>query len=199
MIWHTRGRGRALVVVAACFGAVVGWAFLRDHWEVQNFYTVEPGAIYRGAEQKPGPLLRIIRDYGIRTIVCLVDPEPSERQVAESQGVRWIWLPLADSSLASTFDTLEKFTEVVADPVNQPVFYHCRRGVYRSNLAQAVYRIRCCGWTVDETLAELRSVGFDPEERGGDSCCVEVLRKYFDERVLGRRTLHAGQSAVGAN
>jgi len=200
MLWKGNVRNWAWITVAATIPvASAALFFFRDHWQLQNFHAVEAGAIYRGAEQKAGPLRRIIREYGIRTIVCLVDPEQDERLVAESQGVHWVWLPIDDSSLASTFDTLEKFAGVVADPRNQPVFYHCRRGVYRSNLAQAVFRIKCCGWTLDKTLAELRSVGFNPEERGGDSCCVDVLQKYYDERILGRRTLRDGELPPSAN
>jgi protein tyrosine phosphatase (PTP) superfamily phosphohydrolase (DUF442 family) len=200
MRWKGNVGNWAWVIVAATISAASAVLILfRDHWQVQNFYAVELGAIYRGAEQKAGPLRRIIREYGIRTIVCLVDPEPDERLVAESQGVRWVWMPLCDSSLAATFDTLEKFADVVADPRNQPVFYHCRRGVYRSNLAQAVYRIKCCGWTLDETLAELRSVGFNPEDRGGDNCCVDALQKYYHERILGRHAVRDGELPLSAN
>jgi protein tyrosine phosphatase (PTP) superfamily phosphohydrolase (DUF442 family) len=184
-----------MVVASAGVIAVV----FRDYWQLQNFHVIEAGAIYRGAEQKPGPLRRMIREYGIRTIICLVDADPDEQAVAKSCGVRWIWLPIGESALELTFDTLEECARVVSDSRNQPVFYHCKRGVYRSNLAQAVYRMKYCGWTIDESLAELRSVGFDPAESGGDNCCADVLRKYYDERICVAADFRQDSEAPSGN
>jgi protein tyrosine phosphatase (PTP) superfamily phosphohydrolase (DUF442 family) len=175
-----------IVVAGVALVATAAGASFKNYFLAQNFHAIEPGSIYRGAEQKAGPLRGIIERHGIRTIVCLVDPEPDERMVAESLGVTWFWLPLGDSSLAATFDTLEKLATILADPDNQPVFYHCRRGVYRSNLAHAVYRMKSCGWTLDQALEDLRRVGFDPETSGGDNCCVDVLRSYYEQRILAR-------------
>lgn len=179
----TRHR-RALVV--AMFLAVVtaGLALSRNHLWVQNFHAVEPGAVYRGAEQKPGPLRRIIERHEIRTIVCLVDPEPDEQAMARSLGVQWLWVPLGDCSTTATFNGLEQLAAILAEPANRPVFFHCRRGIYRSNLGQAVYRMKCCSWTLEQSLAELRTMGFDPDESGGDNSCVELLTRYYQQRIL---------------
>jgi protein tyrosine phosphatase (PTP) superfamily phosphohydrolase (DUF442 family) len=173
-----------MVVAIVALAAIAAVTPFKSHIRVENFHVVEPGQIYRGAAQKPGPLQRLIKQHGIRTIVCLVDPDPEEQAIAESLGVRWVWMPIGDSALAVTFDTLEKLADLLAEPANQPVFYHCRRGVYRSNLAQAVYRMRCDGWTLDQALADLRRTGFDPDVSGGDNCCAEALRWYYKDRVL---------------
>ena len=182
------------LLTTASIVALVGVASwpLRDHVLVKNFHVVEPGGVYRGAEQKPGPLRRIIEQHGIRTIVCLVDPEPNEQAVAKSLGVEWTWVPLGDSSADITFDRLEELADILADPANRPVFFHCRRGVYRSNLGQAVYRMKQCGWTLAQTLNELRGSGYDPEESGGDQSCAEFLARYERERIRDR----AGEKGV---
>jgi protein tyrosine phosphatase (PTP) superfamily phosphohydrolase (DUF442 family) len=174
----------AVASIVALLGAA-SWP-LRDHVLVKNLHVVDPGGVYRGAEQKPGPLRRIIKHYEIRTIVCLVDPEPSERAVATSLGVEWQWVPLGESSADVTFDRLEELADILADPTNRPVFFHCRRGVYRSNLGQAVYRMKQCGWTLDQALAELRESGYDPEASGGDQSCGELLARYERERIRSR-------------
>jgi protein tyrosine phosphatase (PTP) superfamily phosphohydrolase (DUF442 family) len=192
-------RRRGWIVAAGILLVCAGMALFKDYLRVQNFHVIEPGAIYRGAEQKAGPLRWIMRHYGVRTVVCLVDPEPNEQSIVESQGARWVWLPLGESSLTATFDTLEEFGRLVVDPKNQPVFYHCRRGVYRSNLAHAVYRMRYCGWTLDQTLAELRAIGLDPDDVGGDRCCVEVIQKYYNERIVTPRLLRDDAARRSAN
>jgi protein tyrosine phosphatase (PTP) superfamily phosphohydrolase (DUF442 family) len=174
----------AVASIVALVGAAA-WPF-RDHVLMKNFRIVEPGGVYRGAEQKPGPLRRIIERHEIRTIVCLVDPEPNERAVAKSLGVEWLWVPLGDSSADVTFDRLEELADILAAPTKRPVFFHCRRGVYRSNLGQAVYRMKRCGWTLEQALDELHKSGYDPEESGGDQSCAVLLARYERERICGR-------------
>src|SRR5262245_32709971 len=136
LILQYRNKGLGAAVAALIAGAAALAPF-RDRVCVQNFRVVESGSIYRGAEQRSRPLQRSISTYGIRTIVCLVDPEPDERSVAASLGVHWVGLPIGDSSPDATFDALESLADILADPSNRPVFFHCRRGVYRSNLGQA--------------------------------------------------------------
>jgi len=162
--------------------AVAAWA-LRDYVLIENLQTVEAGSIFRGAEQKTWPLRRLIKKLGIRTVVCLVNPETNERFVAEAAGAQWLWIPMGDSSAEVTFDALDKLADILAHPSNRPVFFHCRRGVYRSNLGQAVYRMRWCGWTLQQALDELRVNGYDPAQSGGDLACAEFLAKYYRERI----------------
>jgi hypothetical protein len=154
----------------------------RDLVLARNFRAVVPGAVYRGAELRPGPLRRVVERHGIRTVLCLVDPERSEHRVTESLGARWIWAPLDQDSASDTFDALERIAALLAEPANQPVFFHCKRGIYRSNLVQAVYRMKHCGWTLREATEELRAAGYSPERSGGDNSCAELLARYHAER-----------------
>jgi hypothetical protein len=172
--------------LAAVVGAVAGWAF-HDHLFVRNFHVVEPGLVYRGAEQKPRPLRRILRNNGIRTVLCLAEPEADEPTVAWSLGVQWLCVSVNSASAALTFDDLEQAAEIVADRANQPVFFHCKRGVYRSNLVQAVYRMKHCGWTLERAVEELRTTGYAPESGGGDNCVAALLDRYYRERVRDER------------
>ncbi len=153
-----------------------------EHVLVQNLRVVEAGQIFRGAEQKPWPLGRLIRRHSIRTVLCLVEPEPNERAVTESLGAIWMVAPLTSESATTTFDELERAASIIAEPNNRPIMFHCKRGVYRSNLVQGVFRLQRCGWSLDETIAELRQCGFDPEASGGDASCAELLARYVRER-----------------
>jgi protein tyrosine/serine phosphatase len=182
-------RLRRIWLWVASLGTVVGVTAAKDHVWPNNFRTVEGGAIYRGGEQRVWPLKRLIRRHRLRTIVCLADPPPGEQAVADSLGVRWFYVPINDSAAAATFDRLEKIAGIVADSANQPVFFHCNRGVYRSNLAQAVYRMKSCGWPLQRAIDELEAAGFDPAARGGDSSCGELLARYQRERVVAQVAL----------
>jgi hypothetical protein len=163
--------------------AAAGFAAIQDHVLVQNLHVIEPGATLRGGEQKPWPLTRVIHRHGVRTVLCLTEPEPREREVAESHGARWYCVRLAESGSQALFDDLEAAAAVVASPANRPVFFHCKRGVYRSNLVHAVYRMKFCGWELEQAFDELRAVGFDPLTSGGDNSCRELLVRYYRQRV----------------
>lgn len=169
--------------------AAASWP-LKDYVWLRNFHVVEPGLVYRGGEQKPGPLRRLIEQNSIRTVLCLAGPGPGEEEVTESMGVRLLAIPLNDESAAVTFDTIEQAAGVLADPASRPVFFHCKRGVYRSNLVQAVYRMKHRGWNLEQTIDELRTMGFDPQASGGDHCCSELLERYWRERVKADEERH---------
>jgi protein tyrosine phosphatase (PTP) superfamily phosphohydrolase (DUF442 family) len=172
-----------IVVLASIVATVPAGAVVEDHVFVQNVHVVETGAVIRGAEQKPWPLARVIDRYAVRTVLCLADPEPREQEIAADRGVRWVHVPLSDSRTQVMFGELERAAAVLAEPSNRPVFFHCKRGVYRSNLVHAVYRMKFCGWSLDRTLAELRTLGFDPAASGGDNCCRKLLERYDAESV----------------
>jgi tyrosine-protein phosphatase SIW14 len=67
-------------------------------------------------------------------------------------------------TLATGIDQKEvvKFLKVVADPDNQPVFVHCRRGADRTGCAVAAYRVVEQGWPLDDALAEMHRFRFNP-------------------------------------
>src|SRR5262249_38546989 len=146
----------------------------------------------------PRPLEHIIDYYQIRTVLCLTDPEPRERSIAESLGASWLCLSLSSSSAPQMFDQLESAARILADPARRPIFFHCKRGIYRSNLVQAVYRMKECGWTLERTLDELRRQGYAPETSGADRGCAELFTRYYQERILSARRELNMQAATNA-
>jgi protein-tyrosine phosphatase len=65
------------------------------------------------------------------------------------------------------------------------VYVHCAAGKQRSNAAVAAYRMRHCGWTLEQTLAELEEkYGLD---RTAEAALVEHLEKYWRERIAPSR------------
>jgi protein tyrosine/serine phosphatase len=166
------------LLLAAC--SVYGVKAFKNHKYdllLHNFRVVEAGRIYRGGQQAPGPLRRIIQGHSIRTILCLTTPSDEERKIAEHMGVRWLCVPLADSPDAGgDFSAVERAADILAENCNAPVFFHCFHGRTRSNLVQAVYRVKHCGWTVDDALNELRAMAYNSEEDPG----AMILRNFLE-------------------
>jgi hypothetical protein len=64
----------------------------------------------------------------------------------------------------------------LADPNKSPVFFHCQAGKQRSNAALAAYRMKRCGWSFDQTIAELQEqYDLDPI---AEKVLVDHLREY---------------------
>jgi protein-tyrosine phosphatase len=189
-VWVIRG-------LAVAFGILVlqqAWRHGRDYVFPDQFATVVPGKIYRGAWQQPWPMRRIVREYKIKTIVALAHPPDHplcerERALAKELGCRWVHVPIVDDRAAgdkrTIDDCLEQAAAALADPNNQPVYFHCHHGINRASMVQMAYRTLYCGWTLDQATAEisetfgLRAVNHGPDYRH--------MASFYQERVLPLR------------
>jgi protein tyrosine phosphatase (PTP) superfamily phosphohydrolase (DUF442 family) len=178
--------------------AVVGlqqlWRHGHDYVFADRFAEVEPGRIYRGAWQKDWPMRRVVRDHGIRTVVALAHPPEHdlpvrEQALAKELGFRWIHIPIVDSrgenERINVSDQLEKAAAAIADPANQPVYFHCHHGINRASMAQMAYRMLYCGWDLKQASDEIdRNFGLVEASRGPD---YRHMERFYRERVLPRR------------
>ena len=194
-IWPRRLLYAGLIVLA-CQQI---WRHGRDYVFADQFATVEPGRIYRGAWQQDWPMRRIIRDRHIKTIVALAHPPThpmtiSEKALAEELDVRWLHIPIVDDRSAGDqgqmlFDRLEEAAAAIADPKNQPVYFHCHHGVNRASMAQMAYRMLYSGWTLDQATAEIaETFGLKRVDHGPD---YTHMAKFYRERVLPKRAARA--------
>jgi protein tyrosine/serine phosphatase len=186
--WRNWTKGLAVVLVIV--GLEQAWRHGRDYIFADRFAEVVPGKIYRGAWQQPWPMRRLVRDYKIKTIVALAHPPDDplcvrERALAKELGCRWIHIPIVDDRSAidgkTVNDCLEEAASVLADPANQPVYFHCHHGINRASMVQIAYRTMYCGWTLDQATAEiahtfgLREVNHGPDYRH--------MTSFYRERV----------------
>ena len=147
------GFALALVVMAV----VAYWAWDHRHfWIEHNFRTIEPGRIYAGGYQFPGPLKRIIHKYGIRTVVCLRREgdgyDNLEQTVLQEQGVRFIRVAIPKGkSIEAKLERVRMAAAVIAEPQNHPVLVHCWGGKHRAGAVVGGYRVSYCGWTENES------------------------------------------------
>ncbi|MGC8642927.1 MAG: hypothetical protein ACP5XB_23975 [Isosphaeraceae bacterium] len=151
--------GASLGVVLAL---VVCAIILRDDWFEKRVKVVVPGKLMRGAWQHQGPLRQIIAREGIRTIVTLTainstDPKfAGQKRVVDELGVRWMIVPMRGSR--ATPEQLALAADLLADPTNQPVFFHCVAGHHRTSLAHAAYLIRHEGYSAEKAWNEIASL-----------------------------------------
>ena len=113
--------------------------------------------IYRGAQpEREG--FATLKAMGIRTVVNL-RTRHGEREAVEAAGMRYVGIPMSfwkDVDPAVVRVALSMMT----DPANQPVFVHCSRGVDRTGVVVAVYRMEVDGWSEAEAEAEMEAFGF---------------------------------------
>jgi len=138
----TPGRSSLRRVLAG--GALIG-LFLAVVVEVVrqvlggNFHVVIPGQVYRSSQPSPARMARLVRDYGIRTVINLRgDFEPPSEYEAEIRCARELGVQLIDAGLWS--HCLPQVSEAcqVMDALDhpvEPVLLHCHSGSDRTGLA----------------------------------------------------------------
>jgi len=184
-------RTRRMVGVAALVLAVVCVLVIkygRHHVWPKRFYVVEPGALYRSGRLEARPLQHVLDQYQIKTILTLLNDEPddpdqqAEKRIAAEKGVAIVRIAMPGDGCGD-FDALDKAADVLADPARRPVLVHCAAGVNRTGAVYAAYRMRYCGWDVDQALSEGDRYGCTIRD---NSELVEHLKAYYRVRIAAR-------------
>jgi uncharacterized protein (TIGR01244 family) len=144
----------ALVAVAACTRARLPQNV--DPVSIPNYTLVRPSLAAAG--QPGSQALSKLEDMGFRTVVNLrTDKEggAEERAVVESQGLRYVWVPITPDSFSLA--DVEAVEKVLRDPSSGPVLLHCAS----SNRVGAVWAAIQAreGKPLDEALAAGREAG----------------------------------------
>jgi protein tyrosine/serine phosphatase len=168
-------------VVALCGAAWINQA-------PKRVAEIEPGQIYRGAWQSPEVLRGFVQRAGIRTVVTLTaintdDPKyTTQKRVLNELSVNWVIIPMRGST--ATLDQLVEASDLIAEPKNQPVFFHCVGGHHRSNLVHAAYRIRHHGWTASDAWAEVSALPWTrPEQDQDDRSLIRAFAAHTGDPV----------------
>jgi len=128
--------GMALVgAVAAVLGGVVLW----QRFVSLNFHTVVAGQVYRAAQPDGPKLTRWIHKYGLRTVVNLRGPRPTqdykdEAAAAQAAGATLVPVNFPDQPSASQ---MVKLIEIL-EKSRRPMLLHCRAGADRTGIASAL-------------------------------------------------------------
>lgn len=124
---------------------------IRSH----NFGIVNDGEIYRSAQPSQQFLKRLIKKYGIKTIVTFAYSVPEfEIRAAESNAVKIIHLRMSVLRGPSEND-VKRFLETVRDKASYPILVHCSVGSDRTGIMVAIKRVEIDGWSVKEAKREM--------------------------------------------
>ncbi|CAH2601625.1 Protein tyrosine phosphatase [Rhodovastum atsumiense] len=111
-------------------------AVFRAVWD--NFAEVIPGKLYRSSHPTPGRLARLVRRYGIRTLINLRGEKPNGSNTlslaaAQRLGLTHLFLPF-ESRGAPHRDRILRFHEIYRS-MTPPALIHCKSGADRAGLA----------------------------------------------------------------
>jgi protein tyrosine/serine phosphatase len=202
-VWKNKWTRRGVIAVLVVVGCEQAWRHGHDYLWPDKFATVETGRIYRGAWQQDWPMRQLVKDYKIHTIVALAHNEQNkmvqrEAALAHELGCKWLHIPIVDDRTATDstalFDRLEEAAAAVADPQNQPVYFHCHHGINRASMVQMAYRMLYCGWDLRQATDEIaRTFGLREVDKGPD---YRHMTRFYTERVLPRRRLASKPTAA---
>ena len=125
---------------------------------LENFHRVSAD-LYRGAQPDAKGMKRL-EAMGIKTVVNL---RLAHSDRGELRGTCLGYVHIGIDPLKPEEDEVVEFLRVVTDPNRTPVFVHCNRGIDRTGMVCAVYRMAVQGWSRDEAAREMTegSFGYD--------------------------------------
>jgi protein tyrosine phosphatase (PTP) superfamily phosphohydrolase (DUF442 family) len=121
----------------------------------RNLYRVT-NDLYRG-EQPDADGMRQLEAMGIRTVVNLRRFHSDDPQAAGT-GLRHVHINV--NPFKPREEQLVQFLRVATDPNQTPVFVHCQRGIDRTGMMCAVYRVVAWGWTKEQAIDEMTNGPF---------------------------------------
>ncbi len=129
--------------------------------QINNFDIVSQG-LWRGAAPSQQGMAGLAQS-GVKTIVDLRmagQGAQQESQRAKQLGIKYFHIPLGFKGVS--LPKVAQFLSIVDNPVNQPVFVHCRYGADRTGALVAVFRVLREHWTFAQAYSEMKSHHFKP-------------------------------------
>lgn len=141
-------------LLAACLGAEALRVFVGG-----NFHAVSDNRLYRCSQPDLARLLAISRDHGIRTVVNLrgcCDPAPwytGEARACQDLGLNLEDLSFSATRLPST-KAIKSLLDIL-DNAPEPLLIHCHRGIDRTGLACALWKLLKTDGGLDAAYGQL--------------------------------------------
>jgi len=131
--------------------------FLNLFWF--NFHKVDEG-VYRSAQMTPWRLKKIIKKYGIKTIINLRGNNKNyiykrEKEICKEIGVKYHTVALLSRSPERIRrEELEKLVNILKT-AKKPILFHCKAGADRTGFVAVLWHIlngRDKKWAIDKEL-----------------------------------------------
>lgn len=134
--------------------------------KIRNFGKMDD-RFYRGAQPDESDY-KDLKALGVKTVIDLTDsPKGYEKRDVEALGMRYVNIPMSDSSYPKE-DQVNSFLTLVNDPSTGTMFIHCAGGRHRTGVMGAVYRYNVNHWNFDQVYAEMKDYDFYTRFGHGD-------------------------------
>lgn len=144
---------------------------------IKNFGQMNE-RFFRGAQPGEGDY-KALAALGIKTIIDLRnDPTSYEKSDAEAAGMRYVNIPMSDSSRPRD-EQIAQFLKLVDDPATGSFFVHCVGGRHRTGVMGAVYRMTHDGWGFDQAYKEMKN--YDFYTRFGHGALKDYVQDYSNQ------------------
>jgi protein tyrosine/serine phosphatase len=141
---------------------------------IKNFGQMDE-RFFRGAQPGEGDF-KSLAALGIKTIIDLRDdPTSYEKRDSEAAGMRYINIPMSDSSRPRD-EQIDQFLKLANDPATGRFFVHCAGGRHRTGVMGAVYRMTHDGWGFDQAYKEMKN--YDFYTRFGHGSLKDYVQEY---------------------
>jgi protein tyrosine/serine phosphatase len=158
-LWNLAG-------VILIFMMFAGLKECRHHVFLDNFGTVVKGEVYRSGQLTAPQLERVIKRYGLRTVINTREEHArvdAEAATCRAHDVRMVRIAMPGDGRGE-YAQYEEALRVLEDPNARPVLVHCARGTHRTGAVIAGYRVHVQGWEKEKALREMKRYRFDPRE-----------------------------------
>jgi protein tyrosine/serine phosphatase len=149
------------IVITATAGVV-----LFQKTRPYHFLTVTPGVLYSSGWMSSHNQDKIIKKYGIRTVVnlCLPAEYPDrciqEEKICSENKVELVNLPMQGNTPPSK-EQIDEWLNLLSNEKKLPILVHCSQGVIRTGIMVAIYKMEFMNKDNQKTLAELPTFGHD--------------------------------------
>jgi protein tyrosine/serine phosphatase len=125
---------------------------------IPRFLMVADG-LYRGGQPTEKGFV-FLKERGIKTVINL-RTEHDEADVVQKYGMNYVSIPIDEVRPWTQIPeaAVAKYFEVVNNPANYPIFFHCLRGADRTGAMAAFYRMAIQGWAAKKAYSEARGIG----------------------------------------
>ena len=131
------------------------WAERMDLPGLPNLHRVSDN-LYRGA-QPTAEGLKQLEKLGIKTVVNLRFLTSDRKML---KGTQLDYEHINTTTFTTETKNVIRFLKIATDPQRMPIFVHCHRGVDRTGVMCAAYRIVVEGWSKEEAIEEMTKGGF---------------------------------------
>lgn len=143
----------------------------------ENFKAVIPGKLYRSGQIAPSELISLTNQpYNIRKIVSLDQTNGTMIKPYIPQNVEHVMFPMLEGNGSEEARKLASAIKSgLLDTTSGAVLVHCTRGIDRTGLAIALYRVIKQGQACTQAIEEEKSQGY------GSGIPANILAQYNTE------------------